>query len=147
MALNDDTTLGRAQGWKTLSTLHDSIEAALEPALQEKHDLSLIEFTVLEALSRQVGWHMRIQQLVRATNLSASATTRLVTRLENRGLLNRFLCPEDRRGIYTQLSEDGSTLLAQASPTFNEVLETAMSQAEENPELAPLIQALLKARG
>lgn len=39
------------------------IEAALEKALQREHGLSVVEFTVLDALSRQDGWHMRMQQL------------------------------------------------------------------------------------
>ena len=40
---------------------------------------------MLDALSRQDGWHMRMQQLARAAALSPSATTRLVNRLEDRG--------------------------------------------------------------
>ena len=66
---------------------------------------------MLDALSRQDGWHMRMQQLARAAALSSSATTRLVTRLEDRGLLTRILCADDRRGIYTELTPAGSELL------------------------------------
>ena len=87
MGIADDAVEIRTQGWRTLAALHGLIEAALEKALQRDHDLSVVEFTVLDALSRQDGWHMRMQQLARAAALSASATTRLVTRLENRGLL------------------------------------------------------------
>jgi DNA-binding MarR family transcriptional regulator len=143
MPITDDAVQIRAHGWRTLAALHDLIEAALEPALQEGHQLSVVEFAVLDALSRQDGWHMRMQQLVRATGLSASATTRLVTRLENRGLLTRILCAEDRRGIYTELTKAGLELLAKARPTHDEALEIAMAKAEKVPELAPLVAALV----
>ena len=67
----------------------------------------MVEFTVLDALSRQDGWHMRMQQLARARPCRASATTRLVNRLEDRGLFTRILCADDRRGIYTELTPSG----------------------------------------
>lgn len=45
-----------------------------------------------------------MNQLANAVVLSQSATTRLVTRLEDRGLLARYLCADDRRGIYTEVT-------------------------------------------
>ena len=142
MGIADDAVEIRAQGWRTLAAVHGLIEAALEKALQSGHDLSVVEYTVLDALGRQDGWHMRMQQLARATALSASATTRLVTRLENRGLLTRILCADDRRGIYTELTASGRKLLERARPTHDEALRTALADAESVPELEPLVSAL-----
>ncbi|MEU4777703.1 MarR family transcriptional regulator [Micromonospora sp. NPDC023633] len=142
MGIGDDAVEIRAQGWRTLAALHGLIDTALEKALQAEHHLSVVEYTVLDALSRQDGWHMRMQQLARAAALSSSATTRLVNRLEDRGLLTRILCQDDRRGIYTELTEQGWALLNQARPTHDETLATALAQAEELPELAPLVDAL-----
>lgn len=142
MGIADDAVEIRAQGWRTLAAVHGLIEAALEKALQREHGLSVVEFTVLDALSRQDGWHMRMQQLARAAALSSSATTRLVTRLENRDLLTRILCADDRRGIYTELTPAGRALLKKARPLHDEVLRTALDEAAEIPELAPLVRAL-----
>jgi DNA-binding MarR family transcriptional regulator len=142
MGIADDAVQIRAQGWRTLAALHGLIEAALEKALQSGHDLSVVEFTVLDALSRQDGWHMRMSQLARAAALSGSAATRLVNRLEDRGLLTRILCQEDRRGIYTELTDAGRELLDAARPTHDEVLGSALAEAEQMPELAPLVTAL-----
>ncbi|RYJ07285.1 MAG: MarR family transcriptional regulator [Actinomycetales bacterium] len=103
---------------------------------------SVVEFTVLDALSRQDGWHMRMQQLARAAALSSSATTRLVNRLEDRGLLTRVLCKDDRRGIYTELTPAGRELFEQATPTHDAALQRALEAAESTPELAPLVGAL-----
>lgn len=142
MGIADDAVEIRARGWRTLAALHGHIEAALERELQGGHGLSVVEFTVLDALSRQEGWHMRMSQLARAAALSSSATTRLVNRLEDRGLLTRIICADDRRGIYTELTPAGRELLETARPTHHEVLERALDEAREQPELASLVDAL-----
>ncbi len=142
MGITDDAVEIRARGWRTLAALHGLIETDLERALQKEHQLSVVEFTVLDALSRQDGWHMRMQQLARAAALSSSATTRLVTRLEDRGLLTRILCADDRRGIYTELTPAGRKLLEKARPTHDRALEDALTRAEKIPEIAPLAASL-----
>ena len=77
MALSDDAVEVRAQGWRRLAALHGFIETSLEKELQASHQISVVEFTVLDALSRQQdGWHLRMQQVARAAALSSSATTR-----------------------------------------------------------------------
>ena len=142
MGIADDAVEIRSQGWRTLAALHGLIETELERALTSSVALSVVEYTVLDALSRQHGWHMRMQQLGRATALSPSATTRLVNRLEERGLLTRILCLDDRRGIYTELTHAGAKLLADARPVHDATLEAALAEARDVPELAELVDAL-----
>lgn len=142
MGIKDDAVEVRAQGWRTLAALHGLIETELERSLQSAAQISVVEYTVLDALSRQDGWHMRMQQLARASALSPSATTRLVNRLEDRGLLTRILCADDRRGIYTELTVSGSKLLDQARPVHDATLERTLAEAKEIPELAALVDAL-----
>lgn len=143
MSIRDDAVEVRAQGWRTLAALHNLIESGLERELQSSVQLSVVEYTVLDVLSRQPGtWHLRMQQLSRATALSPSATTRLVSRLEERNLLTRILCADDRRGIYTELTAAGSAKLDEARPFHDRALESALESAEEIPELEALITAL-----
>lgn len=142
MGIADDAVEIRAQGWRTLAALHGALDADLERALQRGHELSVVEYTVLDALSRQDGWHMRMSQLSRAAALSSSATTRLVNRLEERGLLTRIICADDRRGIYTELTVAGRELLDSARATHDVTLEASLARASEVPELAPLVRAL-----
>lgn len=142
MSLDDDAVQARAQGWRTLAALHARIEDRLERALQKAHELSVSEYTVLDVLNRQDGFHLRMNQLSNAVVLSQSATTRLVTRLEDRGLLARYLCPTDRRGIYTEVTDAGRALLEAARPTNEKALREALDEAVRNPELAPLVRAL-----
>lgn len=145
MTATDPALTALAQGWCALSLLHEKIEAHIERALQSAHGLSVREYSLLETLSRQhdgPGGHLQMKQVADAVVLSQSATTRLVTRLEERGLLTRYLCPTDRRGIYTDVSPAGLELLAEARPTNDAALREALDEAARNPRLAPLVRAV-----
>ncbi|WP_261820113.1 MarR family winged helix-turn-helix transcriptional regulator [Nocardioides sp. OK12] len=142
MGIQDDAVEVRASGWRRLAALHALIESALERELVADTGLSVVEYTVLDALSRQDGWHMRMAQLARAAALSPSAATRLVNRLEDRGLLTRILCQEDRRGIYTELTADGRRALAAARPVHDAALVDALAEAAATPELSGLLESL-----
>ncbi|WP_405190597.1 MarR family transcriptional regulator [Streptomyces anulatus] len=145
MTATDPALTAIAQSWCALSLLHGKIEARVERALQAGHGLSAREYSLLDVLSRQhngTGGHLQMKQVADAVVLSQSATTRLVTRLEDRGLLTRYLCDTDRRGIYTDVTEAGLTLLEAARPTNDSALRSALDEAAENPELAPLVRAV-----
>lgn len=142
MGIADDAVEIRAQGWRTLAALHGLIESELEKALTSSVGLSVVEYTVLDALNRQDGWHMRMQQLARAAALSPSATTRLVNRLEDRALLTRILCADDRRGIYTELTAAGHELYDRARPIHDSALAEVLTEAASQDELAPMVLAL-----
>ncbi len=79
-----------------------------------------------------------MKQVADAVVLSQSAATRL----EDRGLPARYLCPTDRRGIYTDVTEAGLKLLAQARPTNDAALWEALAEAAANPELSLLVAAV-----
>ena len=83
-----------------------------------------------------------MKQVAEAVVLSQSATTRLVTRLEERGLLSRFLCPTDRRGIYTDVTKAGLKLLEAAKPTNRRALNDALALARKDSRLLPLVTVL-----
>ncbi|WP_210651017.1 MarR family winged helix-turn-helix transcriptional regulator [Nocardioides sp. SYSU D00065] len=142
--------VGLADGWYALSLLHGRIEAQVERALQAGHDLSVREFSLLDVLSRQhsgEGGHLRMNEVADAVVLSQSATTRLVTRLEDRGLLTRYLCATDRRGIYTDVTPAGLALLAQASPTHDAALRRSLEAAAEDPRLTSLVETVQRLSG
>ncbi|MFE9789104.1 MarR family winged helix-turn-helix transcriptional regulator [Nocardia salmonicida] len=98
-----------------------------------------------ERESDETEWHVnasfRQEPITRVRNL--------VNRLEDRGFLVRVLCADDRRGIYTELTETGRAAYEKAKPTHDRALETALADAEQIPELAPLIGFLhgVPARG
>ncbi|MFD9426293.1 MULTISPECIES: MarR family winged helix-turn-helix transcriptional regulator [unclassified Streptomyces] len=145
MTATDPALTALSQGWCALSLLHGKIEGHIERALQTGHGLSVREYSLLGVLSRQhngPGGHLQMKQVADAVVLSQSATTRLVTRLEDRGLLTRYLCDTDRRGIYTDVTDAGLALLDEARPTSDTALRAALDEAAENPELAPLVRTV-----
>ncbi|MFF9019213.1 hypothetical protein [Streptomyces eurythermus] len=86
------------RGWRALAALHCDLERTQEGVLCP-HGLPVVEYTVPEAPARQDGWHLRMKQRARVAALSGSAATRVVNRLEARGLPARVLCTTDRRGV------------------------------------------------
>ncbi|MFE6555391.1 MarR family winged helix-turn-helix transcriptional regulator [Streptomyces sp. NPDC057746] len=145
MTATDPALSALAQGWYALSLLHGKIEAHLERVLEADHGLSAREYSLLDVLSRQhdgEGGHLQMKQVADAVVLSQSATTRLVTRLEDRGLLSRYLCPTDRRGIYTNVTDAGTELLEAARPTHDTALRAALAQATQDVRLEPLVRVL-----
>ncbi len=134
-----------AQRWCALQVLHDRISSHIERALQPAHGISVREFSLLEVLSHQHdgdGGHMQMKQVAAAVALSQSATTRLVARLEERGLLSRYICPTDRRGIYTEVTPDGRRTLTAARPTNDAALHEALGELAADAEFADLVQVL-----
>jgi DNA-binding MarR family transcriptional regulator len=129
--------------WRTLNSLHGLLEGELERSLD---GLSLVEYTVLDALSEQRERHLRMHEVARVAALSNSAATRLVNRLEERGLIARILCDDDRRGIYSELTEAGRETLEAARPAHDAALARALQTAAREPELAPLVAALRDSR-
>ncbi|WMX46065.1 MarR family winged helix-turn-helix transcriptional regulator [Streptomyces roseicoloratus] len=145
MTATDPALTALSQGWCALSLLHGRIESHIERALESRHGLSVREYSLLDVLSRQhdgPGGHLQMKQVADAVVLSQSATTRLVTRLEDRGLLTRYLCATDRRGIYTDVTDAGQKLLDEARPTNDAALREALDEAAKNPELAPFVHVL-----
>jgi DNA-binding MarR family transcriptional regulator len=125
--------------WRTLNSLHGLLEAELERALE---GLSLVEYTVLDALAEQDARHLRMHEVARVAALSNSAATRLVNRLETRGLIARILCDDDRRGIYSELTDEGRARLEAARPAHDAALARTLEAAAAEPALAPLVAAL-----
>ncbi|MDV8021492.1 MarR family winged helix-turn-helix transcriptional regulator [Rhodococcus sp. IEGM 1330] len=150
MSAHDPALTALAQNWLALAVLHGRIESRIERALQTNHNLSAREYWLLDVLGRPhdgVGGHLQMKQVADAVVLSQSATTRLVTRLEDRGLLTRYLCPTDRRGIYTDVSEEGLALLEAARPTNEAALREALDEASTEPDLVPLVDAVRRSEG
>jgi DNA-binding MarR family transcriptional regulator len=108
--------------WRGLADRYARCNSALERALGDEHDLGVSEFEVLERLASADGHRRRVQELAAGVHLSQSALSRVVARLESRGLVVRCMCPDDRRGIFVDLTDDGRSRYAAARPTHRRVL-------------------------
>jgi MarR family transcriptional regulator, 2-MHQ and catechol-resistance regulon repressor len=93
-----------------LAETFTGLQAKIGPALAEA-GLSTTDFDVLLRLGRSAGRQLRMTDLAIQTALSTSGITRVVDRLEHRGLVRRQACASDRRGAFAVLTGDGQRLL------------------------------------
>ena len=114
--------MSHAAAWRELARTYARISPALDAALRRGHGISASEFELLTTLSTEEGGYLRMQRLAEATGLPLSTASRLVSRLETVGLLSRYLCPDDRRGVFTQITPAGRATQAAGAETFERTL-------------------------
>jgi MarR family transcriptional regulator, 2-MHQ and catechol-resistance regulon repressor len=93
-----------------LAETFTGMQAKILPALTEA-GLSATDFDVLLRLGRSPGERLRMTDLATQAALSTSGVTRVVDRLESRGLVRRETCASDRRGAYAALTGPGRDVL------------------------------------
>lgn len=130
--------------WLSLSNIYSSLNETIEQALMQQYELSLTEFYVLHFIYHSEEKKLRLQHLQEMIGLSQSATSRLVVRMEakNCGSLERHVCDNDRRGIYTRITEFGEQKYKNALQLFNEALATGLSRAGLKDEVGQLTNKL-----
>ncbi|MFI0480595.1 MarR family winged helix-turn-helix transcriptional regulator [Actinomadura sp. 9N215] len=128
--------------WDGVVTLHGRVEHQLSKALQRRHGIGLSEYRALCRLSRADDGELRMQELADLIGLNQSSVSRLVARLESAGLTSRAMCPKDRRGVYTVITDEGRAVQEKAAPTYTETLTEALDAAAADPALASLLTTL-----
>lgn len=108
----------RVAAWRALITANALVLERIERALAEAGLPPLGWYDVLLELSGAPDGRLRMHELARAVVLSRSGLTRLVDRLERNGLLRRVPDPDDRRGSYAAITEDGRTMLRRMWPIY-----------------------------
>ncbi|WP_405486067.1 MarR family winged helix-turn-helix transcriptional regulator [Nocardia sp. NBC_00511] len=131
--------------WNLLLTLHAQVEARLTAALQRRHGLGLSEYRALVFLDDAPDNELRMQDLAAKLGLNQSSVTRLVGRLNTADYTYRDLCPDDKRGVYTVLTEAGRTRYREARPTYEDTLTAALAEAAEaDPAVAAVLATARK---
>jgi DNA-binding MarR family transcriptional regulator len=114
-----------AHAWHDLMSRYHRLTCVLDRALQGTHGISGSEFAVLEQLAESRPDHsLRMHELGEHAHVTQSALSRLVARLEADGLVERVMCTDDRRSVFTRLTPDGLKLYRAARPTQREILRT-----------------------
>jgi len=88
------------------------------------------------------GRSLAAADLAREYGIDASAVTRLIDRLEKRGLITRLRSEEDRRVVRLALTEEGRTLAAQIPAIFTKVLDKLLSGF--TPEEVGFLKSMLR---
>ncbi len=110
------------ESWRSLNATHAVVRAALDSELRHEHGLSAVEFEVLECIAGCSAGQVRMQELSSFARVTQSTASRVVARLEDEGLAIRATCPDDRRGIFAEITDAGRERVAAAAPTYRRVI-------------------------
>ena len=109
-------TAEELDSWLSVVRLMTWLPWSIDQQLQRDSKLGMVEYQVLAMLSESPERTRRMSSLAEVTNASLSRLSRVVTRLEERGLVRRETDPKDGRFTNAILTEDGFQTLAAAAP-------------------------------
>ena len=128
-----------ALAWQSLRMAHDRVAQRLGAELSGACGLAINEFDVLLFLRSHAHEAVRIGTLLDAVPLSQPALSRLVARLEARGLLARSEAEDDARAVVVRLTDSGTALIDRALSIHARVVhETLLDKCSETERTALL---------
>jgi DNA-binding MarR family transcriptional regulator len=102
--------------WVRVVAVLELLPNALDSQLRRDADLTNFDYYVLAMLSEAEDRTLRMTALAAQTNAGLARLSHVVRRLEERGLVDRVPCPEDRRATNALLTEAGLATVVAAAP-------------------------------
>ncbi|MDF2903089.1 MAG: transcriptional regulator [Bacillus sp. (in: firmicutes)] len=132
-----------SQSLKLFIVLSRSYKALNEQAnkLIAEKGLNPTEFAVLELLFHKGD--QPLQQIGGKILLASGSITYVVDKLEQKGLLKRVACPNDRRVTYAQITDEGKQFIDEIFPEHAQKIDELMSVLS-NEEKNTAIELLKK---
>ncbi len=119
--------------WRAYLDMNAKLTARLNREMQEQSGISIADFSVLVQLSEHLDARMRVLELARALGWEKSRLSHQLTRMQQRGLVERSNCNEDRRGAWIVLTDRGRSTVEEAAPRHVESVRRYLFD-ELNPE-------------
>jgi len=110
-------TAQQLETWRSFLRVHARLTRQLEADLLAEQDLPLAWYDVLVQLTEAQDHRLRMTDLADRVLISRSGLTRLVDRMITAGLIHREPAPDDARGAFAVLNENGYDRLRAASRT------------------------------
>ncbi|MEP7382573.1 MAG: MarR family transcriptional regulator [Gemmatimonadota bacterium] len=127
--------------WVTLARAFNAVQQHAVADVR-REGLSIGEFAVLELLYHR--GQTLLGEIQKRILVSSGGITFLVDRLEQKGLVERRACPDDRRARYAALTREGSRLLRRIFPRHAERITEAVRglSASEQRDATRLLKQL-----
>ncbi len=109
-------TEGERAAWLRLVAVVELLPGVLDSTLRAASGLTHFEYFVLAMLSETPERTLRMASLAQRTNATLPRLSHVVRRLEGRGLVERFPCPEDGRATNARLTPAGRDAVVAAAP-------------------------------
>lgn len=138
------------QAWINLHRAHRFQLERVESALKRAGLPPLDWYDVLLELHREQETGLRQFQLGERVLLSKHNLSRLIDRLERKGLVGRHACSEDARGNLIRITAAGEQMLEAMWPVYGGVIESgfaALLSREEAAQLSGLLGKVLGPAG
>lgn len=140
--LDDDERIA----WVRLAAVLELLPGVLDSQLRRDAQLTHFEYFVLAMLSEAPDSTLRMTGLAAQTNATLPRLSHVVRRLEERGLVERFPCPEDARATNARLTTAGWDKVRATAPghvaTVRENVIDALTP-EQVEQLAAIGDAIL----
>ena len=110
--------LAEQNSWQNYLTATLRVYATLNRRLISAHQLPMADLRMLQALRENPNGRARMGDLAAALQLLPCRLTRQARRLEDQGLVQRCVSPEDRRGVVVIITDAGRLLADRAMTTY-----------------------------
>ena len=104
------------EAWLRLIAVVELLPGVLDTQLRSSSGVTHFEYLVLAMLSEAPDRTLRMTGLAQRTNATLPRLSHVVRRLEDRGLVERFPCPADRRATNARLTGTGWETVVSACP-------------------------------
>ncbi|HHV22055.1 MAG TPA: MarR family transcriptional regulator [Propionibacterium sp.] len=126
--------------WRTYLLGVARINERLDAALRQ-FGIDLGEYEILVSLEEAEDRRLRMSDLADKVHQSRSRLTHTIARMEKAGFVEREACPNDRRGVWARLTDEGFELLKDAAPSHVESVRTAFVEAVDPEDFRALGRA------
>ncbi|MGH3301907.1 MAG: MarR family winged helix-turn-helix transcriptional regulator [Streptosporangiaceae bacterium] len=130
--------------WRAFLAGVHALLATVEGQLQRDSGVPHGYYEILVRLSEAPDRLLRMSQLAEASTSSKSRLSHAVTRLEERGWVERLECETDRRGQFARLTDAGFAALAAAAPSHVEQVRRSLFD-RISPEQARQLNEIMTA--
>jgi len=104
--------------WRAFLRAHSAMLRRIGRDLEEAGLPPLGWYDVLAALRDAAERRLRQVEVAERVLLSTSGLSRLIDRMESKGLVERLTCPGDRRSLHVGLTDAGDELLERMWPVY-----------------------------
>lgn len=133
--------------WVRFIGVVELLPGVLDSQLRRDAQLTHFDYYVLSQLSEAPQHTLRMTALASRTTATLARLSHVVQRLEARGMVERFPCPDDRRATNARLTPAGLRKVEESAPghvnTVREYVVDVLSP-EQLGQLAVISDALLR---
>ena len=115
--------------WSEVAAAVKAVDSALDRWMQSAFGVGITEYRASRHLILSRDRELRINDLAERVDLNQSSATRLVGRMEAKGLAYRDTCPNDGRGIYAVITERGVDLANDIHDKYEATIQELLHDA------------------